>query len=195
MIERGKFIVLYGANNLGKSAQAEMLVDAITDLGFQVEALKYPIYDLKPTGPKINTVLRLGSKMDEFELQKIYAQNRLDYQPILDTTLKSGRWVIAEDYNGTGVAWGIVRGIPQNDLEALNRGLIKEDLAILLHGERFTSGIEKNHRNEADDEVWHQAQMIHLCLAEVYGWRKVYATRTAEAVHQDILKIVRENLL
>lgn len=196
MIEsRGKFIVLYGANNLGKSTQVEMLVDALKDQEIPVDTVKYPIYDLKPTGPKINAVLREGIKKDELELQKIYAQNRLDYQPILSSTLNSGRWIIAEDYNGTGVAWGIVRGVPQKTLEALNKGLIKEDLAIFLHGERFTDGIEENHRNETDNEIWNRAQMIHFCLAEVYGWRKVYATRSQEKVHQDIFSIVQETLL
>ena len=195
MNERGKFIVLYGANNLGKSTQVGMLADAITDHGFGVEELKYPIYNLEPTGPQINAVLRQGVKIKELELQKIYAQNRFDYQSILEKTLKSGRWVIAEDYNGTGAAWGIVRGISLKKLEGLNKGLIKEDLAILLYGERFTGGIEKNHRNETDDRIWDLSQIVHLDLAEKYGWRKVYATRSAEKVHNEILKIVKENFL
>ncbi|MFH0937044.1 MAG: hypothetical protein V1808_02000 [Candidatus Daviesbacteria bacterium] len=193
--ERGKFIVLYGPNNLGKSTQVEILANALEERGIKVETIKYPIYDLKPTGPLINAVLREGEKMDELEVQRIYAQNKFDYQPTLKTILKSGRWMLAEDYRGTGVAWGLVRGVPLKELEALNKGLIREDLAILLYGERFREGIEGNHRNEANDEIWDRAQMIHLCLADRYGWRKVYASRPEEEVHKDIFEIVKDQLL
>lgn len=195
MIEqKGKFIVLYGANNLGKSSQVEMLADALEDQGIQVDTIKYPIYSLQPTGAEIDAVLRQGVKKDELALQTLYAQNRFDYQPVLKKMLRAGKWVVAEDYCGTGLAWGMVRGVPHKDLALLNKGLIKEDLAILLHGERFTKGIEKNHRNETDDEIWDKAQLIHLCLAEKYGWKKVYATRLPENVHQDILGVVKQIL-
>ena len=43
-IHRGKFIVLYGINNLGKTTQAKMLVDKLKLHGLEAEYLKYPVY-------------------------------------------------------------------------------------------------------------------------------------------------------
>ena len=73
-MQEGVFIVIYGINNIGKSTQVEMLVDALRGLNLPVERIKYPIYDLTPTGPKINEILRSGKKQEisEEELQKIY---------------------------------------------------------------------------------------------------------------------------
>ncbi|MDD2823456.1 MAG: hypothetical protein PHQ59_05250 [Candidatus Daviesbacteria bacterium] len=194
-MKKGKFIVLYGANNLGKSKQVELLEKSLQEKGIKTIRLKYPIYDLKPTGPKINAVLREGLKMPDLDLQKLYAQNRADFEPKLKSYLNAGKWVLAEDYTGTGVAWGMTWGVPLEALEKINKKLLKEDLAILLHGERFVSGIEKNHRNEADDEIWEKGQRIHLELGARYGWKKVYATRTPEEVHLDIINLVTDSFL
>lgn len=193
--QQGKFIVLYGANNLGKSTHVTMLVDALEEMGVRVTGIKYPVYNLEPTGSRLNAILRDGLEMPEIEVQRLYAQNRRDFEPTLRAHLNSGIWVVAEDYTGTGVAWGLTRGVSLEALEAMNEGLLQEDLAILLHGERFTSGIEQNHRNEKDDELWYRAQEFHLALAGCYGWRKVSVdeTRSKEVVHQDILTIVQGN--
>lgn len=194
-MKKGKFIVLYGANNLGKSLQVELLEKALIKKGISVVCLKYPIYDLKPTGPKINAVLREGLKMPDLDLQKLYAQNRADFEPKLKSYLRANKWVIAEDYTGTGIAWGMTWGVPLEVLEKINKKLLKENLAILLYGERFISGIEKNHRNEADEKIWEKGQKIHLELADRYGWKKVYATHTPEEVHTDVINLVEKNLL
>lgn len=190
-MKKGKFIVLYGANNLGKSLQVELLEKSLQKKGIKTVRLKYPIYDLKPTGPTINAVLREGLKMPDLELQKLYAKNRADFEPKLKSYLNAGKWVLAEDYTGTGIAWGMTWEVPLDVLEKINKKLLKEDLAILLFGERFVSGIEKNHRNEADNKIWENGQKIHLELSDRYGWKKVYATRTPEEVHEDILEIIK----
>jgi thymidylate kinase len=190
-MKKGKFLVLYGANNLGKSKQVDMLEKALQKKGIKTVRIKYPIYDLKPTGPKINAVLREGLKMPDLDLQKLYAQNRADFEPKLESYLNAGKWVLAEDYTGTGIAWGMTWGVPLETLEKINKKLLKEDLAILLHGERFVSGIEKNHRNETNNEIWEKSQKIHLELAHRYKWIKVYATRTPEEVHEDIINIIK----
>lgn len=192
MAERGKFIVIYGANNLGKTLQTEMLTQALQENGVAVQRLKYPIYDLLPTGPIINAVLREGKPMEDYQLQQTYARNRKDFEPTLLSYLTSGKWVLAEDYKGTGIAWGLTKGVSLEELEKMNAGLLDEDLAIVLHGERFLTGKETQHRHEGDDKIWELAQKNHLFLAERYRWQKVYANQTPERVHQDIWQVVKD---
>ena len=55
---KGKFIVIYGNNNSGKTTQAKLLVEKIKEQGLQVRYIKYPMYDLRPTGILINEYLR-----------------------------------------------------------------------------------------------------------------------------------------
>lgn len=191
---KGKLLVLYGANNLGKSTQVELLESALQRMKIPVKRIKYPIYDLEPTGPKINAVIRGGEQMAEEELQRTYVQNRRDYQPKLEEALDSGISVIAEDYIGTGIAWGLVRGVSIETLEEMNQGLRQEDVAILLTGERFSTGRESGHRNETDDEIWGKANANHLMLGKRYHWQQVNANQSREKVHADIMEIVTKAL-
>lgn len=195
MTERGKFIVVYGANNLGKSTQIDLLAEELREEGKEVELLKYPIYELEPTGPIINAAIREGLEITEIELQRVFAQNRQDFEPFLmKEILEKGKWVIAEDYKGTGIAWGMARNIPVEVMEEMNSGLLEEDLAILLDGEQFVSGIERGHRNEPSSE-WRWARQVHKELAERYGWQVVEASRSRETVADEIWKIVVEKFL
>lgn len=192
--QRGEFIVLYGPNNLGKTTQAKILVDSLIALGINAQYLKYPIYDLPPTGPIINGVLRHGVPMSSEELQRIFAQNRRDYEPRLRMDLENGVWKIAEDYTGTGFAWGMTHGVSFAALDEMNKGLLREDLAILLDGERFTSGIERGHRHE-DGADWALNRRIHLGLMVKYGWELVNANQTEQQVHREIMSRVASEFL
>ncbi len=189
----GKFIVLYGINNLGKSTQAAMLIDQLKKNGVMAEYLKYPIYDLEPTGPQINEVLRGGNPqhISEIELQQLYAQNRHDYQPTVEKTLAEGTWILAEDYIGTGLAWGVTKGAPLEILEKQNEGLLKEDLAILLDGERFMDGKEHTHLHESDDDLMNRCRLTHQQLAQKYGWHIVSATGSAEEVNKRLWEEIK----
>lgn len=206
----GKFIVIYGANNLGKTIQTRLLTKKLIDNGENILLVKYPIYTLKPTGPKINKILRDPSEKDrnikEFDFQKLYTQNRFDFQSTLKLLLSSGFTVLAEDYLGTGIAWGVTNSIKNdgederdimkliNKFEKLNKGLLKPDVAILLDGERFLSGIEKKHRNEdRGNSVWDLNRKVYQKLAERYSWKPVKANQSIESVHKDIWKIIKKS--
>ncbi|CAN5193162.1 hypothetical protein BH11PAT1_BH11PAT1_6180 [soil metagenome] len=186
----GKFIVIYGANNLGKTTQITMLQEYLQQKGIVAKQVKYPLYKLEPTGPIINAVLREGKEMEEHELQKLYVQNRLDFEPQLRDWLSDNVWVIAEDYVGTGIAWGMVRGVSLPFLEEINAGLYPADISILLYGERFLTGRETHNRNEADDAIWHKAQANHEMLGEKYGWQTVNANQSRDEVQRDIIKVI-----
>lgn len=195
---RGKFIVLYGPNNIGKSTQIGMLASRIiTEYHEQVLLVKYPIYGLEPTGPEIKRNIKNSSKsikrIPDLDLQKVYAQNRKDFQHVLEICLKSGVHVIAEDYIGTGIAWGMTKGIEHNKLLEINNYLLIPDVSILLDGERFKGSIEKHHIFEnAGDEVWNKNRKIHLKLAKIYKWKKVRSDNPKEKVHEDIWKVVNK---
>ncbi len=194
---RGTFIAIYGANGLGKSMQMSKLSHKLLHQGHEsLFLLKYPLYQLRPTGPIINDILRnpKSSKrnIDAMELQKLYVQNRIDFQENLIGILNSGINVIAEDYVGTGIAWGMKAGASRRELELLNYGLIEPDIVILLDGERYKTAIEKGHRNEDIDNVeWNKVRNIYRQLAGEYGWQVVDANQSATKVHQDIWKLLK----
>lgn len=185
---KGKFIVIYGVNNLGKTTQAKLLVKKLRSRGQKAEYLKYPIYSLKPTGEIINDYLRGNNRyrLSPREAQIIYALNRGQFEKELTKKLSAGINIVAEDYTGTGLAWGLAYGVKENFLARLNSGLLKEDLAFLLDGQRFLASREKKHLHENDGKIFEKIRKIHLKLARGYGWKIINANQTVKKVQRDI---------
>jgi len=190
---RGIFIALYGINNIGKTTQAKMLSDRLVkDLSQPVKYLKYPLYDLEPTGSLINEYLRKNNpySLDEKSFQILQFVNKYQYNDKLNFLLESGTNVVAEDYWGTGVAWGIGSGVEKELLVKLTEGLVKEDIAVLLDGERFINAQESNHKHENDAELTNRVRQAHKELANDFGWGIVNANDAIEEVHKNIYNIV-----
>lgn len=167
------FIALYGINNIGKTTHAKRLATRLKKLGKRAIYIKYPIYAQKPTGPMINKILRRQGKqkISEEELQLLFVLNRYQFQPKLLKILKQGKTVVAEDYVGTGIAWGTAKGANQTELEKMNKFLVQPDLAILLEGARKLEAREKNHIHEKDDALAQKCQKVFRQLAKKYSWR------------------------
>lgn len=189
----GRFIVLYAANNLGKSKQLDLLEETWQEMGRPYVRIKYPRYESE-FGKIINKELR-GPVEERFnltdsELQMLYAEDRRYFQRELEAMLEEGD-VLAEDYTGTGLAWGLTKGVTREKLDIYNFGLLKPDLAILLDGERFSGGIEKGHRFEgAGQETWERNREIHRQLATELGWEVVEANGAPEKIHEKIMEII-----
>ncbi|MFC1616445.1 dTMP kinase, partial [Patescibacteria group bacterium] len=137
-MKKGKFITIYGINNIGKTTQSKLLVENLEQAGYDVIYVKYPVYSIEPSGPFINKILRNSNNqsISEEELQSWFVLNRYQYQPKLIQFLNEGKIIVAEDYSGTGIAWGTAKGVNQSWLESINNNLLKEDLAIMLEGQR-----------------------------------------------------------
>jgi thymidylate kinase len=193
---QGKFITFYGVNNIGKSTHAKRTVDHLNKIGKKAQYVKFPIYNCKESGEFLNSVLRGGGqKISERELQLWFIINRHQFEPTLRKMLKEGTWVVAEDYTGTGIAWGMTKGLDQKWLESANEGLLKEDLSILIDGERAKDAQEEGHIHEQNDELMKKCREIHLQLGEDYGWEKVQLQPEKDDTEKLIWDVVSKSLL
>jgi thymidylate kinase len=200
MKRAGKMITIYGINGIGKTTQVDLLVKYLQEQGLNASRLKYPIYSLAPEGPFINDYLRdpdfrQNNPLSTHELQYQYSRNRLRYQPTLLQRLEVGEWIIAEDYTGTGIAWGLTWGGDLGYLETINSQLHKEDLAILLDGDRFLTAIEPEHRNESDSERINICKNFLRLLAERYTWVPVNANRDIHKVASKVHNIAHSLII
>ncbi|MFC1645271.1 dTMP kinase [Patescibacteria group bacterium] len=197
-MKKGKFIAIYGINGIGKTTQVEVLVKYLQSKGKKASRLKYPVYDLEPEGPFLYKYLRdpefrKKNELSTDELQQKYVDNRVRYEKELKKRLEEGEWIVAEDYIGTGVAWGLTWGGNLEYLEGINADLKLPDLSILMHGERFNTAIEKDHRNEMEVERIRICKNFHLLLAKKYKWEIVNANQSVEKVQSDIARIVEKH--
>lgn len=170
----GKFITIYGVNNMGKSTQAKLLVERLEANGQKAKYVKYPVYDLEPSGPFINSILRGGTQhMSEEELQLWFVVNRYQFEEQLEKWLEEGYTVVAEDYVGTGMAWGMAKGLSEQWVETVNEGLRKEDLAILMTGNRVKAATESGHVHEENDDLIEKCYERLQLLADKHGWKRL----------------------
>lgn len=196
---KGKFITLYGINNIGKSTQAQILTEKLINAGYDAEFLKYPNYTIEPSGPFLDHVLRKSSKQDisEAELQLWFVLNRFQFQPEIKKKLADGKILVVEDYVGTGIAWGMAKGLERKWLEAVNKNLLMEDLAIYLTGMRRVSAKEPSHIHEQNDELIAKCFKIHEKLAKKYKWKKIEVkgeiNQTAEVIWDVVNKFLAKN--
>jgi thymidylate kinase len=195
-MKKGKFIVIYGINNLGKTTQAKLLVKNLKKNGYKTEYVKYPVYKLEPAGPLINGYLRGGNphKFTAREVQLLHFIDRVKFEPILEAKLKSGINVVAEDYFGTGVCWGIGGGVNKDLLFHLYKFVKKEDLVFLFDGERFTSSIEKNHRNETNNKLVSIVRKAHLMVGKKYKWQAINANLPKDEIEKIVWDKVKKIL-
>lgn len=186
------FIALYGINNIGKTTHAKRLTARLKKLGKCAIYIKYPIYNQKPTGPMINKILRSKAKqkISEEELQLLFVLNRYQFQPKLQKMLKAGKIVVAEDYIGTGIAWGTAKGTSMQELEKMNKFLVQPDLAILLEGARKLEAREKNHIHEKDDQLAEKCRKIFGKLAKKYKWRVIKVDKNPDITAARIWEVV-----
>ncbi len=175
-MRKGLFITIYGINNIGKSTHAKRLVERLKAQGKKAVYIKYPIYDLAPTGPFLNRILRRSrgaQKIAEEELQLWFVLNRYQFQPMLKKMLASGTIVVAEDYVGTGIAWGVTKGAKLKELEMMNTFLVQSDCSILMDGERSVHATEPGHLHEDNHALIEKCQKVFRILAKKYHWKKV----------------------
>lgn len=189
---KGKLVTIMGINNIGKTTQQKMLPETFQEKGHSYVLLKYPLYDLEPTGPRCNDYLRNKNpeELNPKDFQELCAQNRRDFQGELKELLENNDFVIAEMYTGSGICFGIADGVSKEKLLEMNADLLKPDVSILLDGERFFESKEEGHNYESDDEKMKIIRNNHLELARDLGWHVVDANQSVEKVHADILNII-----
>lgn len=185
-------ITLYGINNIGKTTQALRLVERLKEVGHDAVYVKFPVYEIEPTGTYLNSFLRSGDaqKISEEELQMWFTLNRYQFEPKLKQWLAEGKVVIAEDYIGTGIAWGTVKGASTEWLESMNKHLVKEDLAIMIDGERFMDAAETGHLHESNNEFMKRSRQVHLELAERYDWTVVPLQEGVENMNKTLWELL-----
>lgn len=194
--KHGLFITLYGINNIGKSTHAKRLAARLKKEGFTTHYIKYPIYDLEPTGPLLNDILRKSKeqKISEEELQLWFVLNRYHFQPTLKKWLANGDIVVAEDYCGTGIAWGAAKGVPLKTLIGMNKYLVQENVAILMKGVRDTRAQEKAHIHETNTALIAKTTAVFEQLGKKFKWKNVVVAETKEETEGRIWEVVRKSL-
>ncbi|OGC93225.1 hypothetical protein A2899_00220 [Candidatus Amesbacteria bacterium RIFCSPLOWO2_01_FULL_49_25] len=189
-MNKGLFIVFYGPDGVGKSKQAGLLLERLREHKIMSREVRYPVYDQQPSGPKLDGILhRKKEVMPEEEMQKLFAQNRKEFEPTLKSWLNSGVTVVAQNYKGTGIVWGVARELSVEKVEEMNKGTLDSDVTIYIDGPKREEMVE-GHPYGQDDE-WYKVRKVYLQIADRYGWVRVEGDAPILTVANRIWAVVR----
>ena len=222
MPARGKFIVLEGIDGSGKRTQLEMLVRAFASRGVACSQISFPRYDGffgKMAGQYLNGDFGPLEAVDPHFSALLYAGDRFEAKPRIESDLASGQTVVADRYIGSNLAHQSARVPTEKRAEFLQwlkqleyqvYALPAEDLVIYLRvppaeAHRLVGEKAARDYTKLRHDI-HESDLAHLqATSEVYdqlahqpNWLKIEcydasadALRSAESIHQEILAVAQ----
>lgn len=97
-------ISLEGPDSSGKSTQAEILYNNLTNKGLKAKLFHFPRYE-SPIGSLIGKVLKGEYEMSFESLQKLYVADQIDFEKELDELIFDGYTVILDRYDLSTIAY------------------------------------------------------------------------------------------
>jgi dTMP kinase len=220
----GKFIVLEGIDGSGKRTQLEALGLALARRGVGVAQISFPNYSGffgKLVARYLNGEFGSLAAVDPHFSALLYAGDRLESKPLIETTLASGKMLLSDRYIGSNLAHQGAR-MPHNKreeflawLKQLEYGIYalpQEDLVIYLRlpvaqahrlvGQKKLRDYTKlrHDLHEADVAHLHAAAEVYDELARQPHWLKIdcsddsSALRPPAEIHEEILAAVEARI-
>ena len=107
-MSRGKFIVIEGADKVGKTTSALQLVSKLREEGLPAVYISFPKRQTK-IGQLINLYLQNKLRLDDHCIHLLFAANRWEHSCKIQLLLKSSINVIADRYSFSGIAYSLAK--------------------------------------------------------------------------------------
>ncbi len=211
-VERGKFITFEGLDGCGKSTQLEKLAAGLRDNKIDVVTTREPGGTV--IGERIRAVLldsRTAGLDPQAEMALMFASRAQLIAEVIEPALKAGKWVVCDRFTDSTEAYqGGGRQLGTQAVLELHRVLCRNlwpDLTILMDSDVNSSVRRARRRNkdaESDENRFEQESLAFftrvregfLAIAQREPQRvvKIDARPPIEAVHEEILRVVKEKL-
>jgi dTMP kinase len=190
--------VLEGLDKSGKTTQARLLFDYLNDKRRgQAELLGFPDYSTK-IGQEIRAFLDGKAEYNAETKHMLLSSNRWEKKEDILEFLKSGKTVIMNRYYQSNLVYGMANGLDFEWLSALDRGMPKEDVTIILDVSPHVSYLRSIANNfildefEKSREFLEKVRANYLELAKIFNWNVLYSENPTDIVFKSILNIIGE---
>jgi dTMP kinase len=190
---RGRLIAIEGIDQAGKETVSRLLGATLTSAGLRVERMEFPDYTT-PIGREIGRFLE-GSHRHTAEVrQLLYAANRWERKALLEEWLDEGATILLDRYTGSGLAYGAAQGLALDWMEALEAGLPRADLVVLLDIRPEVSLARKTRARDAyeqQEQLLIRARDAYLLLAKRDDWAVIDASAGPHEVWSAMEEVLR----
>lgn len=194
LVTPARFIVLEGADGVGKSTQAARLAAALD-----------AVLTREPGGTAIGGRLRAllldrsSSGLDPRAEALLMAADRAQHvAEVVRPALQAGRHVVADRYLYSSVAYqAFGRGLPVDDIRGLSLWAtndLEPDLVILLEGPRRRTPADRFEHEDADFHERVRAGYRAQAAADPARWAVVNADRSIEETAAHLADVVHDRL-
>jgi len=185
---RGRLIAIEGIDQAGKWTQANFLASKLKKSGNPGSVWDFPDYTT-PLGKQLKAYLRGNLHLNPHTIHLLYAANKWEVADRLTSKIEGGEMVIVNRYTPSNLAYGIAHGLSSDWLSALEEGLPKPDLVVVLDVSPRTSCLRKRRGrdvHESDLTYLNKVRRAYVALAKRYGWTVVDAEGDAQKVRESV---------
>jgi dTMP kinase len=127
----------------------------------------------------------------------LLSANRWEKKSEIEEMLKQNDAVILNRYYQSNLVYGVASGLKLEWLQALDTGLPKEDIVIVLDVSPEVSVKRMQSKGdvfEMNDDMMSNVSKLYRELAGKYGWIIVNGDRNREDVHKEISQIIENRI-
>jgi len=190
-LRKGKIIVIEGIDKAGKTTQANLLMRK-----FKSKCVKFDFPDYTtPIGKEIKQFLDGKRVYSDQVKMMLLSANRWEKKTEIDSVIAKGTTIIMNRYYQSNLVYGVSKGLELDWLVALDEGLPKADLVIVI--DIKTDTLVTRSKNsvidtfEKDLELIRKVKKSYRVLAKKFKWYVIDGEKPVDDVHSQVLRIVR----
>ena len=195
-LNNGKIIVVEGTDKAGKGTQSRLLINALKISGIRCAKMDFPDYTT-PIGQEIRAFLD-GRRNYTMEVKHmLLSANRWEKKSEIEGMIKKDTIIIMNRYYQSNIVYGVSHDLCLEWLLNLDKGLPKEDLAIVLEvnpNVSYQRAPRDRDTFEMDQKLLTKVHKNYRILAKQFNWKIVDGDRASEQVHNEIMNIVKNIL-
>ena len=192
-MRRGKIIVIEGIDKAGKTTQANLLLKKLK--GKKYVKFDFPDYST-PVGIEIKQFLDGKRDYSDEVKMMLLSANRWEKKGEIERVIGKGTTIIMNRYYQSNLVYGISKGLKLKWLLALDEGLPKADLVVVI--DIKTNTLVKRSRNDITDTFEQDLDLIrnvrrnYKMLANKFNWHIIDGEDTVNIVNVQVVELVRK---
>jgi len=192
-LRRGKIIVIEGIDKAGKTTQANLLLKKLK--GKKYVKFDFPDYST-PVGIEIKQFLDGKRDYSDEVKMMLLSANRWEKKSEIESIIGKGTTIIMNRYYQSNLVYGLSKGLKLKWLLALDEGLPKADLVVVI--DIKTNTLVRRSRNDITDTFEQDLDLIrkvrrnYKMLANKFNWYIIDGEDTVNIVNVQVVELVRK---